>query len=135
MKEGKSALPGLPDSGDQSMVVELCRLAGRVFVVLLSLEFLTTLGPIGSLFTLPVVVAVLIGYQTSISGAALLIIYLIHNVINSQFWYASLDSFERQVKQFEFVQTLSIMGGLLLLASSGSGSFSVDERINKRKNF
>ena len=139
MREGKSALPGLLDTGDQSTVVEYCRLAGRVLIVLLSLEFLTTLGPVGTILTLPVILAVLVGYQSGISGALLLGFYFVHNMINSPFWFVDSStpygSFEKEVKRFEFVQTLSIMGGLLLFVSSGSGTLSVDDRLNKRKNF
>mmetsp|Transcript_19091 Transcript_19091/g.33015 ORF Transcript_19091/g.33015 Transcript_19091/m.33015 type:complete len:286 (+) Transcript_19091:258-1115(+) len=139
MSEGHSALPGIPDPGDKNTIVNYIQLAARLLLVLLSLEFLTTMGPIGTLITLPVLVAVLIGYKTNIFGVVLLVLYFLHNVLNSAFWTIKTDThrgaFDREVKRYEFVQTLSIMGGLLLLISSGPGSISMDEKLGRRKNF
>eukprot|EP00186_Timspurckia_oligopyrenoides_P004784 CAMPEP_0182443310 /NCGR_PEP_ID=MMETSP1172-20130603/2076_1 /TAXON_ID=708627 /ORGANISM="Timspurckia oligopyrenoides, Strain CCMP3278" /LENGTH=284 /DNA_ID=CAMNT_0024638545 /DNA_START=113 /DNA_END=967 /DNA_ORIENTATION=- len=139
ISDGVSALPGIPDPGDKNSVVIYLQLASRLMIVLLSLEFLTTLGPIGTLIALPIILAVLAGYRVEISGTLLVIMYFLHNILNSAFWQIRSDSarasFDREVKRYEFVQTLSIMGGLMMLITLGPGSLSVDEQIGRRKNF
>mmetsp|Transcript_13049 Transcript_13049/g.40202 ORF Transcript_13049/g.40202 Transcript_13049/m.40202 type:complete len:289 (-) Transcript_13049:184-1050(-) len=139
VKDGRTALPGLPDPGDKATTFAYMQLASRMLMVLLSLEFLTSLGAIGTVFTLPVILAVLVGYQMPWSGLVLLGIYLLHNVLNSAFWSINPQGsyyrqYRREVLKYEFVQTISIMGGLVLLVSSGPGMLSVDERM-RRKNF
>lgn len=136
---GRSALPGLPDPGDKATMMSYIQLASRILMVLLSLEFLTSLGAVGTVIAIPVILAVLVGYQMPWSGVALLLVYFLHNILNSAFW--SIDAsgsfyrqYRREVLKYEFVQTISIMGGLLLLVSSGPGLLSVDERM-RRKNF
>jgi len=134
IKEGQTALPGVPDAGERSTYVEYIQVAARCLLVLLSLEFLTTLGPIGSLLTLPVIGAVLVGYRVPVSGSLLFLAYFLHNVLNSAFW-ASSSEFTRDVKRYEFTQTLSIMGGILLLIVAGPGTYSVDQKMSRRKNW
>mmetsp|Transcript_14999 Transcript_14999/g.30502 ORF Transcript_14999/g.30502 Transcript_14999/m.30502 type:complete len:110 (+) Transcript_14999:708-1037(+) len=108
-------------------------------IVLLSLEFIGTLGAIGTVLALPIVVAVMLGYKSELSGLLLLVFYFVHNVLSSSFWRVDTSTrygaFEFEVKRYEFVQTLSIMGGLLLHISTGSGMFSLDERIQRKRQF
>lgn len=132
MASGRSALPlGILDSGrtnvDKKTTVAYMQLASRILLVLLALEFIVTLGTWGSLLTLPVVGAVLVGFKLEISGSILLMLYLLHNVKNSAFWKASHTVYMSQIMQYEFFQTLSIMGGLLMLILTGPGAYSVDE--------
>lgn len=131
MSEGRTALPGLPDAGNAAVMHGYLRLASRCMLVLLSLEFLTTLGPWGTVLTLPVIAAVLVGYKINISGSVLIGLYFLHNFLNSPF-YAADGEFMKEIMRFEFVQTLSIMGGLMLLVHVGPGEFSVDERSRRK---
>lgn len=135
MAAGRSALPmGLLDGEtNKQTTVSYLQLASRILLVLLALEFMATLGTIGTVLTLPVIIAVLVGYQLEISGGILLILYLLHNILNSAFWAVS-GSYISQIMQYEFFQTLSIMGGLLMLILTGPGEFSVDE-LRSRKAF
>ncbi|KAA8491920.1 Surfeit locus protein 4 [Porphyridium purpureum] len=139
LSEGHTALPGIPDPGDKSTTMTYIQLGARALLVLLSLEFLSNAGAFATLVTIPVLLAVLLGFQTQISGTVLLIMYFLHNVSNSAFWAIKSDSqrnsFDREVKRYEFVQTLSIMGGLMLLISTGPGQLSVDSKMGRQKNF
>lgn len=132
---GRTALPlGLLDgTSDQQQSVAYLQLASRILLVLLGLEFMSTLGVFGTILAIPVIVAVLVGYKLEISGAILLMLYLLHNVLNSAFWSVS-GSYVSQIMQYEFFQTLSIMGGLLMLILTGPGAISVDE-MRSRKAF
>lgn len=104
MASGRSALPmGLLDGQtDTKATAGYLQLASRIMLVLLALEFLTTLGVVGTIFTIPVIIAVLVGYQLQISGTILLALYFLHNVLNSAFWKVS-GSYISQIMQYEYV--------------------------------
>ncbi|KAK4526285.1 hypothetical protein GAYE_SCF22MG4199 [Galdieria yellowstonensis] len=140
LKKGYALLPGLGKSANaasHSRFPEYIQLASRCLMALLSLEFVTSMGWIGTLLSLPVVLSVLVGFKTQLCALLLMGLYAIHNVLASAFWYlhnagASWEvDIQRDVKLFEFVQTISIMGGLGLLSSSGPGALSFDEQRKK----
>ncbi|CAN8063744.1 unnamed protein product [Agarophyton chilense] len=135
LAQGRSALPlGLLDGqADKQTTVAYLQLASRIMLVLLGLEFVTTLGVFGTLLAIPVIFAVLVGFKLEISGLVLFFFYLVHNILNSAFWSVK-GTYVSQIMQYEFFQTLSIMGGLLLLIITGPGAISVDE-MRSRKAF
>lgn len=102
MASGRSALPlGLLDGHtDKKTTVSYLQLASRILLVLLAIEFMVTLGTIGTLFAIPVIIAVLVGYQLEISGTILLLLYLVHNILNSAFWSVS-GNYVAQIMQYE----------------------------------
>eukprot|EP00871_Galdieria_phlegrea_P000359 jgi/Galph1/1323/GphlegSOOS_G6014.1 len=130
LRKGCGLLPGFGGVKQTSKFPEYVQLISRCFMALLSLEFLSTMGWFGTIVSLPVIVAVLVGWKTQVCSLLLLTFYAIHNVLQSAFWFLMDTSMtlERDVKLFEFVQTVSIMGGLLLLSSSGPSALSFDER-------
>ena len=69
--------------------------------------------------------AILVGFQTR-AAAWLLFLYLIPaTLIFHNFW--ALSGAEHQEQFMNFIKNLTIMGGLLILAASGAGGFSVDK--------
>jgi uncharacterized membrane protein YphA (DoxX/SURF4 family) len=58
----------------------------------------------------------------------LLLVVSVINVVSNDFWMLESGSNMRDFKHFYFFQTLSIMGGILLLASVGAGDISMDGR-------
>lgn len=100
--QGRSALPlGLLDGqADKQTTVAYLQLASRIMLVLLGLEFITTLGVLGTIMAIPVIVAVLIGYRLEISGIVLFGFYLVHNIINSAFWSVK-GAYISQIMQYE----------------------------------
>lgn len=132
IEEGRTALPGVPDPGNSVTMQSYLKLASRVLLVLLAMEFLTTMGWVGCVLTAPVVLAVAVGWYMTISGTLLLVLYLVHNVLNSAFWSLG-DSYMKDVLRYEWVQTISIMGGLLMLVVNGPGELSVDERMRRKR--
>lgn len=144
---GKSALPmGILGStnfdiskggdingiGNGNSTVSYMQLASRFLLVLLALEFMVTFGNWGSLLSIPIVFAVLIGFKLELSGSILLGLYMFHNVTNSAFWHRSHTVYMAEVLQYEFFQTLSIMCGLLMLILDGPGEFSMDGKLRKK---
>lgn len=147
LRKGASALPGIlgglggSSSGSgghggghggpsHQRALEYMQLASRIMLVLLPLEFVSSLGFIGTVLAVPVMLAVLAGYRTQWSGGALLAFYALHNLLTSAFWNVKdrspVGQYSRDVKQYEFVQTVSIMGGVLMLVVEGPGALSVD---------
>lgn len=99
--DGRSALPGLLDApADQQTSFAYVQLASRIMLVLLGIEFLATLRTVGTVLALPVIIAVLVGFKLEISGSILLILYFLHNVLNSAFWSVS-GTYMSQVMQYE----------------------------------
>lgn len=133
---GQSALPmGLLDgqSSNKKQTVAYMQAGSRLLLVLLAMEFVATLGWTGTILTMPVILAVLVGFHLEISGFLLLSLYFVHNVLNSSFWSVN-GTYMREIMRYEFVQTISIMAGLILMISVGPGAISVDE-IRGRKAF
>ncbi|BAM82545.1 similar to surfeit locus protein 4 [Cyanidioschyzon merolae strain 10D] len=148
IKKGLSALPGgllggfsrPASSGTASgsallssqKVFEYMQLTARIMLVLLPIDFLSSLGFLGTLLAVPVMVAVLAGYRTRISGSILIAFYAAHNLLMSAFWKVNdrspFGQYARDVKQYEFVQTISIMAGVLMLVFEGPGALSFDQQ-------
>lgn len=64
-------------------------------------------------------------------GAFLLFLYLIPvTFVFHDFW--SLQGAERQMQMINFLKNLGLMGGLLVVAGSGAGALSVDQKIQSR---
>ena len=102
LASGRSALPmGLLDGDtDKKTTISYLQLASRIMLVLLGLEFLTTLGTIGFIFAVPVILAVLVGFMLEVSGTILLLLYLLHNILNSAFWSVK-GTYISQIMQYE----------------------------------
>lgn len=69
-------------------------------------------------------VALLVGYQTRIVAILLAIFTLAASIIGHAYWTASADA--AFIAQLLFFKNIAVIGGLLILASSGAGKFSVD---------
>lgn len=68
--------------------------------------------------------AVLAGFQTKIVSWLLFLYLIPTTLLFHNFW--AMQGMERMDTQIHFLKNLAIMGGLLFLAGSGAGSYSVD---------
>lgn len=123
-------------------------LIGRVLIVALFLPaglskmagFEGTLGYFASLgipaptfalaFTIAIEVvgsiALLVGYRTSLVAIIMALFTLAAAVTGHAFWAAPADA--AFIAQLLFFKNIAVMGGLLVLASTGAGGFSIDGR-------
>ena len=69
-------------------------------------------------------VALLVGYQTRIVAVVLAIFTFFASVFFHAYWAAPAD--QAFVAQLLFFKNIAVIGGLLVLASSGAGKFSID---------
>ncbi|KJE97381.1 surfeit locus protein 4 [Capsaspora owczarzaki ATCC 30864] len=107
-------------------------LVGRVLTVFM---FFTLLHqPFGLLKILLIIVGsslialVVVGFRTKLSALLLVAFLGILNLFLNPFWtYKSWDT-SRDFAKYDFFQTLSVMGALLMIVSIGPGMMSVDVR-------
>jgi putative oxidoreductase len=71
-------------------------------------------------------IALLVGFKTRLAAIILAIFTLAAAVIGHAFWAAPADA--AFIAQLLFFKNIAVMGGLLVLASAGAGSFSIDGR-------
>ena len=71
-------------------------------------------------------VALLVGYQTRIVAIGLAIFTVLASIAGHAFWAAPVDA--AFIAQLLFFKNIAVTGGLLVLASSGAGSISIDGR-------
>ena len=66
----------------------------------------------------------IVGFQTRIAAAVLAVFTLLATVIFHAFWGAAPE--QAYVQQLMFFKNIAVVGGLLLLVSSGAGALSLD---------
>lgn len=108
-------------------------LAGRVLLIFLFLGFMIQgKWSIGRLFVsilgLAACTMVAVGFKAKWSAAFLVFVLSIFNVAVNNFWSVHSAHPQRDFLKYDFFQTLSIVGGLLLLVNMGPGGLSVDEK-------
>ncbi|KAG9472626.1 surfeit locus protein 4-like [Eleutherodactylus coqui] len=132
--EGKSMFAGVPSVGHTSPR-QYMQLGGRVLLILM---FMTLLHFNASPFTifqdffgLTLIILVAIGFKTKVAALTLVLWLLIINVLQNAFWAVPSYRAMHDFLKYDFFQTLSVMGGLLLVVALGPGGVSMDEHKKK----
>jgi putative oxidoreductase len=71
-------------------------------------------------------IALIVGFQTRIAGAVLALFTLVASVFFHAFWSAAPE--QAFVQQLLFFKNIGVVGGLLVLVSSGAGAWSLDAK-------
>ncbi|KAI8324207.1 SURF4-domain-containing protein, partial [Martensiomyces pterosporus] len=128
-----AGLPSITDDDRSKYVL----LGGRILLVLLFFSFVFSgdfsisrliVSLVGGLSC----VMVAVGFKAKWSAIVLVTILSVFNLVVNNWWAVDYNPTHRDFVKYDFFQTLSIMGGFLLLVNMGPGGFSVDE---KKKNF
>ncbi|KAJ2722811.1 ER-derived vesicles protein erv29 [Coemansia sp. Benny D115] len=132
----RNVFAGLPSISDEDKS-KYVLLGGRILLVLLFVSFVFSgsfsvtrliVSAIGGMSCLMVAV----GFKAKYSAIVLVTILSVFNLMVNNWWSIDFNPTHRDFVKYDFFQTLSIMGGFLLLVNVGPGGFSVDE---KKKNF
>ena len=70
--------------------------------------------------------ALILGYHTRLVAIGLAAFTLLASIAGHAFWAAPVDA--AFIAQLLFFKNIAVIGGLLVLASSGAGSISIDGR-------
>lgn len=68
--------------------------------------------------------ALILGYKTRLVAIGLAIFTILASIVGHPFWAAPVDA--AFIAQLLFFKNIAVTGGLLVLASSGAGSISLD---------
>jgi len=132
----KTNFAGLPSMSDTDRK-KYFLLAGRVLLIFLFLGFIlqgewSIVRLFVSLFGLGACVMVAVGFKAKWSAVFLVLVLSVFNVFANNWWSVHSAHPQRDFLKYDFFQTLSIVGGLILLVNMGPGGLSVDE---KKKTF
>ncbi|KAF0993172.1 hypothetical protein HZS_7057 [Henneguya salminicola] len=128
-----ASLPSLENA--YSSRKSILQLGGRLLLVLMFLTLFISEKEWSSVFTwlrlfvgLGLIVTILIGYKTTLAGITAALWLMANNVFHNSFWRYEAHTHHHDYYKFDFFQTMSVIGGLLLLVSIGPGGASIDER-------
>jgi len=129
--EAKSLFAGVPSMGDNKPKNYL-QLTGRI---LLAFMFITIIRFEFNFFQLVVdfvgsalMVMVTIGFRTKLSALILVLLLTVLNFYYNAWWNIPDYKPLRDFLKYDFFQTLSVIGGLLMIVYLGAGAVSMDER-------
>ncbi|ODV59509.1 protein ERV29 [Ascoidea rubescens DSM 1968] len=108
-------------------------LAGRILLVLLFVRFIIAGSWSFSKILLILVgsiscVSIVIGFKIKFSAILLGILLTIYDFSVNFYWSYGYQDPHRDFLKYEFFQTLSIVGGLLIIVNTGAGELSIDEK-------
>lgn len=131
-EERKNIFAGLPSISETDRKIYF-QLAGRVLLIFLFIGFVfqgewSLLRVLVSLLGLGACIMVVVGFKARWSALFLVLLLSVLNIVLNNFWTVHSAHPSRDFLRYDFFQTLSIVGGLLLLVSMGPGGISMDER-------
>ncbi|KDQ60183.1 hypothetical protein JAAARDRAFT_32563 [Jaapia argillacea MUCL 33604] len=132
MFTNKTRFAGLPSVSETDRK-KYFLLAGRVLLIFLFLGFIlqgtwSVARVLMSIVGLGACTMVAIGFKAKWSAAFLVLVLSIFNVFVNNWWSVHSAHPQRDFLKYDFFQTLSIVGGLILLVNMGPGGLSVDEK-------
>jgi hypothetical protein len=132
--EGKSLFAGLPSLGENTPRTAL-QLSGRLLLVLMFLTLLrldfSPLHIVQNLGGTALILLIAVGYKTKLASLVLVGWLTVLNFYFNAWWLVPDYKPMRDFLKYDFFQTLSVVGGLLLVVALGPGGYSMDEHKKK----
>ncbi|XP_066294419.1 surfeit locus protein 4-like isoform X1 [Branchiostoma lanceolatum] len=132
--ETKPILAGVPTAEDDDMKKPktYLQLVGRITVPLMFLPLVHFGGGyfqiLLNLVGFALMVLVMIGYKTKHAAVVLCLQLFVLNVYLHPWWMHRWGSAMQDYLKYDFFQTLSVIGGVLMVVVMGPGTLSLDER-------
>ncbi|KAM6954290.1 surfeit 4, like [Aplochiton taeniatus] len=129
--EGKTMFAGVP-TVRQSTPKEYMQLGGRVLLVLMFMTLLhfefSLITVLQNLVGTALIVLVAVGFKTKLAALTLVLWLMAINVYFNAFWSVPSSKPMHDFLKYDFFQTTSVIGGLLLVVALGPGGVSMDEK-------
>jgi len=128
----KTRLAGLPDQGGNSQTCDLLQAVGRVMIVVMFLTMLhlNLASPLRvgmEAVELALVSCVAVGKHSKAAACVLVGMLALETTMYNAFWSAT-DSTAYDMKKYDFFQTLTVIGGSLLVVACGPGGLAMDHK-------
>lgn len=107
-------------------------LSGRILLVLMFVSLLhfnfKPLEVIRNIIGISLIVLITIGFKTKLMSVVMVIWLMGLNFVFNDFWKHRTASIMYDFKKYDFFQTMTVVGGLLILVVIGPGGLSYDQR-------
>jgi len=107
-------------------------LSGRILLVLMFVSLLhfnfKPLEIVRNIVGLSLIVLITIGFKTKLMSVVMVIWLMGLNLVFNDFWKHRTASIMYDFKKYDFFQTMTVVGGLLILIVIGPGGLSYDQR-------
>ncbi|KAI8637631.1 SURF4 family-domain-containing protein [Parasitella parasitica] len=132
MVKRKQMFAALPQISETNRRMYL-QLAGRILLIFLFIGSAfhgdwSLMRIAVSLLGLTACVMVAVGFKAKWSAMFLVLFLSVLNVFVNNFWSVQHSYYKRDFLRYDFFQSLSTVGGFLLLVSTGPGGLSYDEK-------
>jgi len=107
-------------------------LSGRILLVLMFVSLLhfnmKPLEVVRNIIGITMIILITIGFKTKLMSVVMVIWLMGLNLIFNDFWKHRTASIMYDFKKYDFFQTMTVVGGLLILIVIGPGGLSYDQR-------
>ncbi|XP_071948418.1 surfeit locus protein 4-like isoform X1 [Antedon mediterranea] len=128
--EGRSLFAGVPSSGENKPKTYM-QLSGRILVVLMFFTLLrfdtSPVNIIQNVFGTGLIILIAVGFKTKLAAMILVAWLTALNFYTNAWWNIPEYRPLRDFLKYDFFQTFSVIGGLMLLVALGPGGVSMDE--------
>lgn len=125
----KNEFAGIPTFGVDN-VKDYMLFFGRVMLVIMFFSLIhsnmSTIRWLLTMINFGLIVCVVIGTETKLAAFLLVMILTLENMFMNAFW--AVPSWAQDYVRYDFFQTLSVIGGLLLVVYHGAGDLSIDQQ-------
>ncbi|XP_058862856.1 surfeit locus protein 4-like [Acipenser ruthenus] len=123
-----AGVPSVAEGGPRQYM----QLGGRVLLVFMFLTLLhftvtSAFSVVQDAVGTALMVLVAVGLKTRLAALTLVLWLCVVNLLENPFWMVDELDFLQDFMRFNFFQTLSVIGGLLLLITLGPGGVSLDQ--------
>ncbi|KAI3382685.1 hypothetical protein SNEBB_003908 [Seison nebaliae] len=123
--------PGLP-TVEKNEMIQYVHFVGRILLVLMFLTLFqyewTAMRVIELVVGASLITLISVGHKAQISSLALVLWLLVINFYQNPWWRYAAHRPMRDFLKYDFFQTMSVIGGLLILVIIGPGKMSIDKQ-------